>query len=229
MKLFSKLLVIVIAILAILYIKDNFLSKFDFNNPLDSMSELFMNKENIKNFNKNSKEDPQDYNQYKENVFTQNNLQNNKTDYKNNIAKKKNTIYIYFLSIDKSSNIPMYHKIKREIKNENNKLESSINELLKGPTLKERQAGYYSEIPRGTKLLSIKQKNNSIIINLSSDFEYGGGTDSIYNRIKQLIKTINSTDCSKKIYLYLDGKQADVLGGEGIIINQPLDEKSLYE
>ena len=42
----------------------------------------------------------------------------------------------------------------------------------------------------------------------------------------QLIKTaINNTD--KKVYLHLDGKQVNIIGGEGIMISQPLNEKSL--
>ena len=32
---------------------------------------------------------------------------------------------------------------------------------------------------------------------------------------------------NKKVYLYLDGKQVNFIGGEGIMITQPLSEKSL--
>ena len=57
-------------------------------------------------------------------------------------------------------------------------------------------------------------------------FENGGGTDSIYKRLYQLIKTAKrNTD--KPVYLYIEGNKAEVIGGEGIMINQPLNEKSL--
>jgi spore germination protein GerM len=42
----------------------------------------------------------------------------------------------------------------------------------------------------------------------------------------QLIKTarINST---LPVYLYIDGQRADVVGGEGIMLSQPLSNSSL--
>ena len=61
---------------------------------------------------------------------------------------------------------------------------------------------------------------------MNSAFENGGGTDSIYKRLYQLIKTAKrNTD--KPVYLYIEGNKAEVIGGEGIMINQPLNEKSL--
>lgn len=101
-------------------------------------------------------------------------------------------------------------------------LEYAIRQLLKGPSEKEKKAGYYSEIPTDTKLLSITNAKGKIIINLSSAFEQGGGTESIINRIHQLIKTANANSDGKPIYLFLNGKQVDVIGGEGIMIEQPL-------
>ena len=70
-------------------------------------------------------------------------------------------------------------------------------------------------------------KKDKVIVDLSSDFQYGGGADSLYSRVKQLIKTSLANSKNKPVYLYIDGKQANVIGGEGIMINQPLNEKSL--
>ena len=82
-------------------------------------------------------------------------------------------------------------------------------------------------MPKTTKLLGIKQKGDKVIIDFNSDFQYGGGTDSVYSRMMQLIKTAINNTKNKKIYLYLDGKQVNFIGGEGIMITQPLNEKSL--
>ncbi len=138
---------------------------------------------------------------------------------------EKNTASIYFLTLDNGNN-SIYKRVEREVPKNEDKFEYSIKSLLKGPGLIEKSAGAYSEIPVSTKLLGVKQTKNKIIIDFSSDFQYGGGTDSIYSRMMQLIKTaLNNTD--KKVYLYLDGKQANIIGGEGIMISQPLTEKSL--
>ena len=63
---------------------------------------------------------------------------------------------------------------------------------------------------------------------MASSFAYGGGSDSLYSRLRQLIKTVLANS-DKPVYLYLDGKQANVVGGEGLTISQPLKENSLDE
>ena len=145
---------------------------------------------------------------------------------KKEVTNDKETVSIYFLALDSNDN-GIYKKVQREIPIGRNRLEYAINELLKGPNIVEKSTGAYSEIPKTTKLLKIKQNGNKIIIDFSSDFQYGGGTDSVYSRMMQLIKTALANTENKNIYLYLDGKQVNFIGGEGIMITQPLNEKSL--
>ncbi len=145
---------------------------------------------------------------------------------KKEVTNDKESVSIYFLALDSNDN-GIYKKVQREIPIGQNRLEYAINELLKGPNIVEKSTGAYSEIPKTTKLLKIKQNGNKIIIDFSSDFQYGGGTDSIYSRMMQLIKTALANTENKNIYLYLDGKQVNFIGGEGIMITQPLNEKSL--
>ena len=86
--------------------------------------------------------------------------------------------------------------------------------------------GLSSEIPSGTKILSIRESSNNILIDLSPSFESGGGAESTYIRVYQLIKTAKA-NTKLPVFLYINGKQAEVIGGEGIMIKQPLTEKSL--
>lgn len=141
-------------------------------------------------------------------------------------TKEKNVVNVYFLALDANDN-GIFKKVTREYSTKEDKLEFALNELLKGPNLMEKSLGAYSEIPKTTKLLKVKHSGSNVIIDLSSDFQYGGGTDSVYSRMMQLIKTaINNTN-NKQIYLHLDGKQVKFIGGEGIMVSQPLNEKSL--
>ena len=64
------------------------------------------------------------------------------------------------------------------------------------------------------------------MVDLSSAFESGGGAESTYTRVMQVIKTAKA-NTNLPVYLYINGKQADVIGGEGIMIKQPLSERSL--
>ena len=111
---------------------------------------------------------------------------------------------------------------------ENSCFEYAVKELVSAPTKWEKSKGFTSEIPVGTKVLSVRESSNSIMIDLSSNFESGGGAESTYTRIKQVIKTANA-NTSIPTYLYINGKQANVIGGEGIMIKQPLNERSFDE
>ena len=102
----------------------------------------------------------------------------------------------------------------------------AIKELVSAPTDWEKSKGLSSEIPTTTRVLSVREGSNNILIDLSSAFESGGGAESTYIRVKQLIKTAQA-NTKQPVYLYINGKQADVIGGEGIMVKQPLTEKSL--
>ena len=45
---------------------------------------------------------------------------------------------------------------------------------------------------------------------------------------EQLIKTAKA-NTKLPVYLYINGKQADVIGGEGLMLKQPLRNNSLEE
>lgn len=138
-------------------------------------------------------------------------------------------VNVYFIGQNNNKE-EIYKVVKREYNAEKDgtKLRFSIESLLKGPTEGEKAKGIYSEVPQDTKLIELTETPTKIIINLSKNFEQGGGTDGLYKRLYQLIKTSNK-NTTTSVYLYIDGKQADVIGGEGIMINQPLNSKSLDE
>lgn len=141
----------------------------------------------------------------------------------------KSYAMIYFIG-QNNNNEEVYKPVKRlyDAKADGSKLSLAIKNLLDGPTSAEKAKGIYSEIPTSTKLLSLKETPEKIIIDLSAQFDQGGGTDGLYKRLYQIIKTANKNS-STPVYLYINGKKAEVIGGEGIMINQPLNEKSLDE
>ena len=102
-------------------------------------------------------------------------------------------------------------------------LENSLAVLLKGPLIAETKKGIYSEIPANVDLISVNRVDNKVIVDLTSNFGNGGGTKSIANRVAQLSKTVKLHEPNKNIYLYIDGKEVEYLGGDGVYIKQPLD------
>ena len=140
-------------------------------------------------------------------------------------AVSENLVAIYYTNANNGE----LEKVIKTVPPESNKLNFALKELVNGPSFKERNQGLSSEIPKGTKILNITTRDKSIIIDLSNEFQYGGGTESQYTRLNQLIKTVVNLKLNKPVYLYLNGEQADVIGGEGILINQPLNEYSINE
>ena len=140
--------------------------------------------------------------------------------------KEKTYVTVYFLGMDKNDT-GIFKKVKRELPDGQSKLKFALNQLVAGPSQYEKSIGVYSEIPKDVKILGIVESKNKIIIDVTGNIQTGGGADSLYSRMKQFIKTALINSPNKPIYLYIDGKQAEVLGGEGIMISQPLNENSL--
>ena len=157
--------------------------------------------------------------------------QNEETDVDEEEVKKKEDTYITVFFIGKNENgEELYRAVKRKYdKTENGQqLSFAVSRLIEGPNQIEREKGIYSEIPTGTKVISVVETDKKAIVNLTSAFDQGGGTVGLYKRLYQLVKTVNK-NTKLPVYLYIDNKQADVIGGEGLMINQPLNERVFNE
>lgn len=146
-------------------------------------------------------------------------------------AKQKKESYVNVFFIGKNEAGEEYYRaVKRKYdKSENGQqLSFAMSRLIEGPSQIEKEKGIYSEIPEGTNIISVVETDKKAIINLTSAFEQGGGTDGLYKRLYQLVKTANK-NTKLPVYLYIDNKQADVIGGEGLMINQPLNERVFNE
>jgi len=133
----------------------------------------------------------------------------------------KNSVNVYFVKSFQVTDFRLT-PVRRKISRDKSRISTAITELLKGPSEKEMKAGFYTEIPSTTKLLGIIESSKDTIINLSKDFESGGGSTSMSMRLKQLVNTSLDAEKTRPIYLQLDGKKVDFIGGEGVIVTQPL-------
>lgn len=141
--------------------------------------------------------------------------------------KPKEYVNVFFIGKN-ANNEEVYRAVKRLYNKDidGSKIKYSISSLILGPKPNEKAKGVYTEIPAGTQLISVVEKTDRVIINLSPAFATGGGSESIYKRLFQIIKTAQR-NTEKPVYLYINGVQADVIGGDGIMLTQPLNENSL--
>ena len=84
-------------------------------------------------------------------------------------------------------------------------------------------------IPAGTRLLGVDIDDGVATVDLSSEFESGGGSHSMFMRLAQVVYTATQFDTVKSVRLHLDGEPVDVFSAEGIILDKPLTRKDYEE
>lgn len=97
-------------------------------------------------------------------------------------------------------------------------LSAAVNTLLNDAPNQQVLTG----IPKGTTLRSLKVKSDSVYVDLSKAFVSGGGSLSMTGRLGQILYTATSLNPNAKVYLSVEGKPLTVLGGEGLMVDQPL-------
>lgn len=201
--------IIVLIIAVAVYAKMTFFKDFNFDN-INIHWENPFKKENIEVTERSVTED---YSQAKE---------------EESLIKEDVVVNVFFTKISNGKDIYVAVSRTKPESYKGSDVKFAVEQLLNGATKYERNKGVCSEIPGSTKLLSFKETPTKVIVNLSDDFGFGGGGDSLYKRVYQLIKTVNH-NTRKPVYLYLNGRQADVIGGEGLMLKQPLRNNSLEE
>jgi spore germination protein GerM len=104
-------------------------------------------------------------------------------------------------------------------------LKAALEQLLAGPS----SSAFTTTIPRGTELRSVSVQNDGIHINLSQAFMTGGGTTSMTGRVAQVLYTATSLNPNAKVWLSVEGKPLETLGGEGLLLDQPMTRKSFEQ
>jgi spore germination protein GerM len=106
---------------------------------------------------------------------------------------------------------------------------AALEALLEGPTEAERSTGVQTQVPDGTQLLGLAVDKGIATVDLTSEYESGGGTASMTMRLAQVVCTLDQFVTVKGVLFRLDGRPVDVLGGEGIVIDHPLNCRSYDE
>ncbi|MDY6901074.1 MAG: GerMN domain-containing protein [Cyanobacteriota bacterium] len=135
--------------------------------------------------------------------------------------------YLLQVEDEQISLVPQPVSIKKGVSKEI-ALQKTLNYLFEN----NQNNQFISTIPQGTKLLGLRIDDTGIHVNLSDEFRYGGGSTSMIYRVAQVLYTASSIEESANVFLSVEGELLDEenpLGGEGLILAEPLTRKQFVE
>jgi germination protein M len=102
---------------------------------------------------------------------------------------------------------------------------AALRALLRGPSEQESALDIASSVPGGTKLLGLDISDGLATVDLSNDFQSGGGSSAMLMRLAQVVYTITQFPTVDEVELRLDGEAVDVFSDEDIIVDEPQSRK----
>jgi hypothetical protein len=100
--------------------------------------------------------------------------------------------------------------------------------LLAGPNDDELGArpAMYTAIPEGTRFLGLEIDGGIATVNLSREFESGGGSASVLGRLAQVVYTLTQFPTVDGVLFEMDGEPVEVFAGEGVVLDEPVDREN---
>jgi len=83
---------------------------------------------------------------------------------------------------------------------------AAVKALLAGPTAVESQHAVTSKVPSGTQLLGLTVDNSVATVDLSSEFDSGGGADAVQTRLAQVVYTLTQFPSVKGVSIRIEGE-----------------------
>ena len=99
----------------------------------------------------------------------------------------------------------------------------AVKALLAGPTAAESRNGFGTAVPKETRFLDLVIDGTGIAkVDLSRDFESGGGSLGLTLRLAQVTCTVGQFPTVKGVRFALAGELVSVFSGNGIVLDRPV-------
>lgn len=111
--------------------------------------------------------------------------------------------------------------IERNV-SDDNPIAGAMTALLAGPTIAEAgDRTITSAIPAGSRLLDVTVAGGVATVDLSREYESGGGSLSMFVRLGQVVFTLTQFPEIQAVAFKIEGRPVTVFGGEGITLDRP--------
>ncbi len=98
---------------------------------------------------------------------------------------------------------------------------AAMEALLDGDAILDKYSQLSTAVPDGTSLLGITIKNGVATVDLSRDFESGGGSASATYRLGQVVYTLTQFSTVRAVLFQVEGRTVTTFGPEGIVLDGP--------
>jgi germination protein M len=140
-------------------------------------------------------------------------------------GKRTITVQAWFTQGEQLVPVTLHHRATRAVGR------VALQDLLAGPPSSgalPEGAPLATQIPAGTRLLGLDIGDGIATVDLSREYESGGGTASMTMRLAQVVYTLTQFPTVKGVRFHLEGRPVNVFSGDGIVLDHPLTRKD-YE
>lgn len=130
-------------------------------------------------------------------------------------AAEQTTVSVYFL---RGEFVGVAHRTIEKVEGIG---AAAMEQLLQGPTEEEASAGLTTGIPEGTTLLGLDIADGIATVDLSGEFDDGGGSLAMFTRLAQVVYTLTQFPTVEGVDFMLDGEPVETFSSEGIVLDHP--------
>jgi len=99
---------------------------------------------------------------------------------------------------------------------------AAVNALLAGPTSAESGRSITTAVPDGSQLIGLEISGGVATVNLSKEFESGGGSASVLTRLGQMVYTLTQFPTVKSVVFQIEGVTRTTFSSEGVVLDKPV-------
>jgi hypothetical protein len=108
---------------------------------------------------------------------------------------------------------------------------AAVRTLVEGPTAEEKAASppIQTTVPAATRFLGVSIKAGVATVDLSHEFEEGGGSLSVRARLAQVVFTLTQFTTIDRVTFELDGVPVTLFSPEGIVLDEPVGRSNFHD
>ena len=106
---------------------------------------------------------------------------------------------------------------------------AAMDALLEGPTENEADGAITSAVPDGSGLLGVSIEDGVATVDLSREYESGGGSHSVFVRLAQVVYTLTQFPTVDSVLFQIEGRTVTVFSAEGVVLDGPVGREDFQD